>query len=88
MALGANMSSRPTKKDGDLSVKYLNQKDIASIKKALRAKNRGQVELNLLMCDLEEKYDFSIEAGDNVELPKGLITYARIDNPIEPMDTE
>ena len=65
--------------------KKLNQEDLDSIKKALRAKNRAQIELNLLMCDLEDQYDFSIEAGDNIDLAKGVVTYARTDNSVRPV---
>lgn len=71
-----------------MSSKKLNQEDLDSIKKALRAKNRAQIELNLLMCDLEDQYDFSIEAGDNIDLAKGVVTYARIDNPVESVDSQ
>lgn len=71
-----------------MSTKSLEIEDINAIRKALRAKNRAQVELNMLMCDLEDKYDFSIEAGDNIDLAKGIVTYARTDNPVKPVDSE
>ena len=66
----------------------LEQKEIDSLRKALRKKNRAQVELNMLMCNLEDKYEFSIEAGDSINLFKGMIIYARTNNPVKPMDTE
>lgn len=67
--------------------KSLDEKDIKAITKALRAKNRAQIKLNLLVCDLEDKYDFSCEAGDNIDLAKGVISYARTDNPVESVDS-
>lgn len=82
------MSDKQNPTGGNPSRMYLNQNDIADIKGALKAKNRAQAELDLLMCDLEDKYDFSVAAGDNIDLPKGIIAYARPNNPIESVDTE
>ena len=73
--LGDNMLNKP-----------LEQGDINAIRVALRAKNRAQVELNLLMCDLEDRYDFSIEAGDQIDMAKGVVIYARPNNTVEPVD--
>lgn len=67
--------------------KTLDKEDIKAITKALKAKNRAQIELNLLVCDLEDKYDFSCEAGDNIDLLKGVITYGRNNNTIKPVDS-
>lgn len=69
-----------------MSSKSLDQEDIKAITKALQAVKRAQAELNLLMCNLEDKYEFSCQAGDNIDLVKGVITYARNTNPIESVD--
>lgn len=71
-----------------MSSKTLDETDIKAITKALRAKKRGQTELNLLICNLEDKYDFSCEAGDNIDLAKGVILYGRTNNPVKPVDSE
>lgn len=71
-----------------MSSKSLEEKDIKAITKALQAKNRAQIELNLLVCDLEDKYDFSCEAGDSIHLLKGVITYGRNNNEIKPVDPQ
>lgn len=81
------MSDKQNPTGGNPSRAYLNQNDIADIKGALKAKNRAQAELDLLMCDLEDKYDFSVAAGDNIDLPEGIIAYARPNNAGEPMDS-
>jgi len=68
--------------------KPIEKEDIKAIRLALRAKNKAQVELNMLMVNLQEKYDFCIEAGDNINIVKGVITYAGADNPVESVDSQ
>jgi len=49
--------------------------EMKEIRTMLRAKRKAETALASFISSLEEKYDFSLEV-DDLNLPKGIITYA------------